>query len=131
MLGRSGRPMTDNERDFFVRLGQRIAEVRKEAGLTQVEVAGRLGVSQQTINGFERGRRRVPVSTLLDLARMLDCSVEDLVATDKVPRRAKRGPASKLQRQLEEIQRLPKAKQRFVIEMLDTVIAQARRAEAS
>jgi len=123
--------MTDNEREFFVRLGQRIAEVRKEAGLTQVEVAGRLGVSQQTINGFERGRRRVAVSTLLDLARMLDCSVEDLVAADKAPRRTKRGPASKLQRQLEEIQQLPKAKQRFVIEMLDTVIAQARRAEAS
>jgi hypothetical protein len=32
-----------------------------------------------------------------------------------------------LQQQIERIQRLPRAKQRFVIEMLDTVLAQASR----
>lgn len=36
----------------------------------------------------------------------------------------KRGPASKLQQQVEAIAMLPKAKQRFVVEMLDTVLAQ-------
>jgi hypothetical protein len=40
---------------------------------------------------------------------------------------AKRGPAPKLQQQIERIQRLPRSKQRFVIEMLDTVLAQASR----
>jgi hypothetical protein len=39
---------------------------------------------------------------------------------------AKRRPAPKLQ-QIERIQKLPRAKQRFVMEMLDTVIQQAGR----
>jgi hypothetical protein len=40
---------------------------------------------------------------------------------------AKRGPAPKLQQQIERIQKLPKSRQRFVMEMLDTVLQQADR----
>jgi hypothetical protein len=36
----------------------------------------------------------------------------------------KRGPASRLQQQIDAIGQLPKAKQRFVVEMIDTVLAQ-------
>ncbi len=36
----------------------------------------------------------------------------------------KRGPAPKLQQQLERISKLPKPKQRFVMQMLDTILAQ-------
>lgn len=39
----------------------------------------------------------------------------------------KRGPASKLQQQIERIQQLPKTQQRFVMQMLDTVLAQQSR----
>jgi hypothetical protein len=39
----------------------------------------------------------------------------------------KRGPAPKLQQQIERIQQLPRTQQRFVMQMLDTVIAQASR----
>jgi hypothetical protein len=38
--------------------------------------------------------------------------------------KSKRGPTPKLQRQIEQLQRLPKTKQRFVMEMLDTVLQQ-------
>ena len=41
--------------------------------------------------------------------------------------RARRGPASQLQRSIERIGELPKPKQRFVLEMLETVLAQASR----
>tara|TARA_Y100001956_G_C4004353_1_gene134914 strand:+ start:304 stop:450 length:147 start_codon:yes stop_codon:yes gene_type:complete len=37
----------------------------------------------------------------------------------------KRGPASKLQQQIEQVRQLPRAKQQFVMEMLDTVSQQA------
>jgi hypothetical protein len=36
----------------------------------------------------------------------------------------KRGPASRLQQQIDAIGQLPKAKQKFVVEMIDTVLAQ-------
>nr|WP_305910076.1 hypothetical protein [Methylomarinum sp. Ch1-1]MDP4523027.1 hypothetical protein [Methylomarinum sp. Ch1-1] len=37
----------------------------------------------------------------------------------------KRGPAPKLLKQVEQISQLPKSKQKFVMDMLDTVIQQA------
>ncbi|MCU7925717.1 MAG: hypothetical protein KZQ97_04655 [Candidatus Thiodiazotropha sp. (ex Dulcina madagascariensis)] len=53
---------------------------------------------------------------------MFILSVDELVGL-KSPA-AKRGPVPKLQRQIEQVTRLPKAKQKFVSEMLDTVIQQ-------
>ena len=39
----------------------------------------------------------------------------------------KRGPTPKLQQQIERIMELPRAQQRFVMQMLDTVLAQQGR----
>lgn len=118
-------PMSPVEKAFFQKLGTRIATLRKARGLTQVQLAEVLGVSQQQVVSFEKGRRRVPVSTLPTLSKALGVSIEDLVESEAKP--AKRGPTPKLQRQLELLQDLPRSKQRFVSEMLDTVLQQAGR----
>ena len=89
-------------------------------------MAATLGVSQQTINSYEVGRRRIPVSALPTLARALAVSLEELFGDDASATK-KRGPAPKLQQQIERIQQLPRTQQRFVMQMLDTVIAQASR----
>lgn len=117
--------MTQDEHAFFVDLGKRIATLRKEQGLSQVQLGEMLGVSQQKISHIEVGRSRVPLSLLPSLARALAVSVEELLGEERKP--GKRGPAPKLQRQLERISRLPRAKQRFVTEMLDTVLQQPGR----
>jgi hypothetical protein len=39
----------------------------------------------------------------------------------------KRGPAPKLQQQMERIQHLPRAQQRFVMQVIDTVLARQDR----
>jgi transcriptional regulator with XRE-family HTH domain len=86
-----------------------------------------LEVTQQMIASYEVGRRRVPVSLLPALAHALAVSVEVLIGQKEAAAPGKRGPARKLQQQMERIQRLPKAKQRFVMEMIDTVLAQQDR----
>lgn len=117
--------LSKEERAFFARLGARIAQLRKEQGITQVQLAGQLGVSQQTITAYEVGRRRIQVSALPVIAQALGVTVEALVA--ETPKPGKRGPAPKLQQQLERLQTLPKAKQRMVSEVLDSLLAQAGR----
>lgn len=118
-------PITTEERDFFVALGERITQFRKARGVTQVQLAETLGVSQQTIQAYEVGRRRIQVSNLPVVARALSVSLEDLFGeSNSSPR--KRGPAPKWQKQIEAISKLPKAKQQFVSQMLDTVLAQAQ-----
>ncbi|MFL9583441.1 helix-turn-helix domain-containing protein [Stenotrophomonas sp. AB1(2024)] len=103
-------------------LGAHHAGCSRWKGITQVQLAETLGVSQQTITAYEVGRRRIQVSALPVIAQALGVTVEALVA--ETPKPAKRGPAPKLQQQLERISQLPKARQRFVMEMRDTVLQQ-------
>lgn len=118
--------MATDDRQFFVALGSRIARLRRERGWTQQELAEKLGIAQQTLAHYEVGRIRVPASTLPLLATLFMTPVDTLVGhTQHVQRTGKRGPAPKWQQQIEAIAQLPKAQQRFVTQMLDTVLNQA------
>ncbi len=116
--------ISQDERAFFIDLGARIARLRKEQSITQVQFAELLGTSQQAITAYEVGRRRVPVSSLPAIAKLLSVSVEELLGEENRST-AKRGPAPKLQQQVERITRLSKTQQRFVMQVIDSVIAQA------
>lgn len=118
--------ISPDERAFFVELGARVAELRKAQGITQIQMADALGVSQQTVNSYEVGRRRIPVSALPILARLLATSIDELLLGENGKAiGSKHGPTPKLQQQMEHVSLLPRAKQKFVIEMIDTVIQQA------
>ena len=115
------------ERDFFVELGTRIAALRKARNITQVQLAERLGISQQTLQSYECGRRRVPVSAMPAVAQHLEVSLDvlfDVPGQANAKRAAaKRGPAPKWQQQIEQIATLPRAKQQVVMQMLDGLLA--------
>lgn len=118
--------MTADEQQFFKALGARLAVLRKEQGLSQQALADQLGIAQQTLAHYEVGRARPPVSLMPEFSRIFGVAVDELLGQ---PARAagKRGPAPKLQQQMERISRLPRAQQRIVMQMLDGVLAQASR----
>jgi transcriptional regulator with XRE-family HTH domain len=118
--------MTSTDRQFGKELGRRLAQLRQDAGLTQHVVAAHLGVAQQTLAHYEVGRLRLPVAFVPTLAALFGVPTDVLLGvTDTRPRTGKRGPSSKLQRQLERVSRLPKAQQQVVLAMLDGVLQQA------
>lgn len=118
--------ISDDERTFFAGFGERVAQLRKARNITQAQLAEALEVSQQTIQSYEVGRRRIPVSTLRLLAKTLGVSMEELMAEGAhAPR--KRGPVSQVQQYLERISQLPRAKQRAVMDVLDAMLAQQGR----
>jgi transcriptional regulator with XRE-family HTH domain len=116
--------LSKEEKTFFAQLGARIAELRKAQGITQTQLAEVLGVSQQTITAYEVGRRRIQVSSLPVIAKNLGVAVEDLVG-EPLATTSKRGPAPKLQQQMDRIAKLPKSQQRFVMQVIESVLAQA------
>jgi transcriptional regulator with XRE-family HTH domain len=120
--------MATDDREFFVALGQRIAQLRHERGWTQQELAEKLGVAQQTLAHYEVARIRVPASTLPLLATLFMTPIDTLVGhAQHAQRTGKRGPAPKLQQHMERISQLPKPRQRMVMEMLEAVLAQGGR----
>jgi transcriptional regulator with XRE-family HTH domain len=48
-----------------------LVEARRDAGLTQVALAKKLGRPQSFVSKFERGERRLDVTEFLDVARAL------------------------------------------------------------
>jgi len=64
----------------FRMFGARIAALRKDQGMTQLQFAEILGLTQQMIASYEVRRRRVPVSLLPQIAETLAVSLEELSA---------------------------------------------------
>jgi transcriptional regulator with XRE-family HTH domain len=116
--------MTDDEQQFLKALGARIAQLRKDQGMSQQSVADALGVAQQTYAHYEVGRIRMPISLLPELAPLFGVSIDDLLGRRSAT--SKRGPTPRLQQQIERLNLLPKAQQKVVMQMLDGVLAQSR-----
>lgn len=64
-------------------LGERIAALRRQAGLSQAELARRLRISASAMGMYEQGRREPSVDTLVALARELQVST-DFLLTGKI-----------------------------------------------
>ena len=60
----------------------RIAEIRKERGITQTALAGILEIPRNTLCQYETGARAVPAALLPGIAKALKCTIEDLYKQD-------------------------------------------------
>lgn len=60
-------------------LSQKLKELRKKQGLTQLELAERLFVSRQAISGWEAGTSRPSTENLQSLSRLFNIPLETLL----------------------------------------------------
>lgn len=67
-------------------LGARIKELRKEFGLSQVDLASRLEVTKQTISNWENENIQPSIDMLVDLANVFNVTTDYLLGLDDVPR---------------------------------------------
>lgn len=56
-----------------------IRRYRKLLGLTQEELAVKLGMTQAAISRFETGDRKPDVDDLIAIAKFFGCKVDDLI----------------------------------------------------
>ncbi len=61
------------------KLGKRIQKIRKDKGLTQEQVAEKIGKSRQMITFIETGREIPNVKMLQKIARALGVKVKELI----------------------------------------------------
>lgn len=64
------------------KIGKKISSLRKEKGITQMELADKLGISFQAVSNWERGSTMPDISKLTILAEILDCSIEELLCDE-------------------------------------------------
>ena len=66
------------------KIGKFIAERRKKKGLTQVELAERLGVSNRSVSKWETGRCLPDYSLFQDLCELLDITINELMSGEVI-----------------------------------------------
>lgn len=62
--------------------------IRLERGYTQAEVAEMAGIAQPTYSNIENGKKNPSINTLKRLARVLGCSIENIIVQDEDPAEA-------------------------------------------
>jgi transcriptional regulator with XRE-family HTH domain len=108
-------------------IGLRVRTLRKESGMTQLELAQALGTHQTSLSQIERGIRGVGVKQILRLSSALRVSADKLL----VPAAAREGPLpprnEKLLRRVRSIEKLPAEHQEAVVRMIDAFLDTQRR----
>jgi len=64
--------------DLLVRLGDRIRQLRKKRGWTQIEMAEKVGIDRSFLADVERGKRNVSILNLELMAKGLKVSLSQL-----------------------------------------------------
>jgi DNA-binding Xre family transcriptional regulator len=64
------------------KIGALMRARRLELGVAQQKLAADLGITFQQVQKYEKGVNRVAASTLIRVARALDCKITDLVPED-------------------------------------------------
>lgn len=67
-----------------IKTGKFIAQMRKEQGLTQSQLADKLFISNKTISKWETGKGLPEVSLMLPLCEILGINVNELLTGEKI-----------------------------------------------
>ena len=69
-------------------VGQNVKRLRTAAGLSQAELADRMGVDRAYVSGLELGQRNPTIVTLWHIARALGVKLQRLLDEGKLSHRA-------------------------------------------
>jgi transcriptional regulator with XRE-family HTH domain len=114
---KTGRP-SKQERPAF---GQRLNALREAAGLSQRELADKLGMSQRAYSHWERRPVALRPDQLQSLAAALNIPVGALLANGEGKRRGS-GPAGKMRQLFEAASKLPRSKQEKILDILQPFV---------
>ncbi|SRR6266498_3987843 len=73
--------------ELYKQIGYRIRQARKAAGLTQEKLAEQVSLTRTSVTNIEKGRQRLLVHTLAEIARELDVPLAKLLPDKQVQRR--------------------------------------------
>ena len=70
--------------DIYAQLGQRIRKLRKQADLTQAQLAELVGITPDYVGRIERGRGAVTIATLSQIAAALNAPLRQFVDLEEI-----------------------------------------------
>lgn len=115
-----GRPARRPRTPF----GERLAQARERAGLTQVQLAEKLGTTQGNVTSWEREVVALRPEQLNALADVLDVSADYLLGRKNGKHVTPKRPIAKVQQIFERVNKLPRHQQSKVAEFVEAYVNQ-------
>ncbi len=119
----TGRPSKEPRTPF----GTRLHAAREAAGLSQAQIAQKMGVTQTAYGVWERYPVALRPEQIEQLAVALNITVEHLFGRDSAKSRGK-GPAGKLRQVFEKASQLPRHQQNKVAEFVEAFVERQAKA---
>jgi transcriptional regulator with XRE-family HTH domain len=104
-------------------LGRRIARLRRDRGLTQVELAERLGITQPAVSDYENDDTRLPADAVIQIAHILGVSADELLGLKESSSNPGGSRNRRLYRRLQEIEKLPRRDQQALLRTIEAFIS--------
>jgi len=106
--------------------GEHLASLRRQAGLTQVELAELLGVPQSNIAYWEQSKKPPRSDVLPQMANALGVSIEQLLLPTNGHAAPVRpgGPKGRVRKLFEHVSRLPRRQQEKIVEFVSAFVRQ-------
>ncbi len=117
---KQGRPTTKPRTDF----GQRLADARERAGLTQQQLADKLRTSQRALARWERDPIALRPDQLAILADTLSVSLDHLIGRTDPRQATAKGPPGKLRLAFERAHKLPRHEQNQIVKFVEAYVSQ-------
>ncbi|MEO6993551.1 MAG: helix-turn-helix transcriptional regulator [Lacunisphaera sp.] len=112
-----GRPPKLKRSEF----GERLVLIRQRAGLSQTQVADKLGVSQQAYAGWERSTVALRPDDLAKLAEVLETTTDELLGKQAAPKRGT-GPVGKAKALFDRVSALPRDRQQRILTTVEDML---------
>jgi transcriptional regulator with XRE-family HTH domain len=108
-------------------LGARIRSLRQQRGITQVELALAMHLTQSNVSAIERGVRGITIHQVVELAKILRATTDEILGQVH-PTRPSSTPLVKNRRflrRLQMVERLPKRDQQALLRTIDAFLTKA------
>ncbi len=110
-------------------LGQRLTDLRQAAGLTQTQLAERIGVHPSNVGFWELSGTPPRGEVLPKMAEVLGVSVDALLGVTP-PKPKKQAAKGRLQLVFEDAAKLPRRQQQKIAEVVEALVKQLANARA-
>src|SRR3954468_16078794 len=102
--------------------GKRLATIRQSKGLTQTQLGEAVGVSKRVIAYYEQEDSQPPGAMLVDLARALHVSADQLLGLKPPAKQTTSPRTARLLKRLQRIEQLSPTDRRVILKMVDSLI---------
>jgi len=103
-------------------IGERLTRFRQARGLSQAELADKLGVDQSDISNFERGVYRLNDGLIVQICKLFRIRADELLGLAALKQDGEVTPSRRILRKLQEIERLPKRDQLALFRFIDRAL---------